>query len=372
MLEALPRLGVGVEIDSTTVGITGPPSMDDADEATIWAGLGGTTSRFLTALASLRVAPTVVDGGEALRGRPMGPLHDALRSLGHEVRAMGERGRLPVRVSRAAAHGGSVRVTGDVSSQFLSALMLTGPARPGGLEVIVDGPLVSRPYVDMTTAVMRSFGATVRWTASDAESRCDIEGSGYRPTRVTIEPDASSAAYGAAAAAIAGGEVRLVGLGRADMQSDVGFLDVLRRMGCTVASDGDDVIVARQPGTPLRAVDVDLGSMSDQVPTLAAVAAVAEGTSRITGVGFVRHKESDRLGDLATELGRLGVRTEVFDDGIAVRGGGLGSGRIDPHDDHRLAMSLALLGLRVGGIEVSESSVVAKSWPSFWEEIGAL
>lgn len=372
MLDALPVLGVAVSIGPRSATISGPLPIGDGDEVTIWAGLGGTTSRFLTALASLRTAPTVVDGGDALRSRPMGPLHDALRALGHEVRAMGERGRLPVRVSRAAAGGGTVRVAGDVSSQFLSALMLTGPVRPGGLEVIVEGPLVSRPYVDMTTAVMRAFGAGVRWTASDAEVRCEIESTGYRPIRVSIEPDASSAAYGAAAVAIAGGSVRLAGLGRAEMQSDIGFLEVLRHMGCTVERDGDDVVVERHPSARLRAVDADLGSMSDQVPTLAAVAAVAEGTTRITGVGFVRSKESDRLGDLSGELARLGVRTEVFDDGITVRGGTLRPGRVDPHDDHRLAMSLALLGLRIDGIEVSEPMVVAKSWPSFWERIDAL
>lgn len=372
MLAALDRLGLGVDREDGAVVVRGPLPVGDEDEVTLWAGLGGTTSRFLTALAALREGPSIVDGEAPLRGRPMGPLHDALRDLGHEVRALGVRGRLPVRVSRAAARGGLVGVGAETSSQFLSALMMTGPVRNGGLVIEVEGTFVSRPYVDMTTAVMRSFGADVRWSASDTAVRCEIVGEGYRPATVRIEPDASSGAYGAAAAAIAGGSVRIRGLASVSLQPDLGFLQVLGEMGCAVAVDGRDVVVSRDPGVALRSVDVDMGAMSDQVPTLAAVAATARGTTVIRGVGFIRNKESDRLGDLAAGLSAVGIRAEVTDDGLEVRGGSPRAGLVDPHDDHRLAMSIGLLGLATEGIEVSDPSVVGKSWPNYWSAIEAL
>jgi 3-phosphoshikimate 1-carboxyvinyltransferase len=185
-----------------------------------------------------------------------------------------------------------------------------------------------------------------------------------------IEPDASSASYPAAFAAIAGGSARIKRAATIRLQSDRVVFEILRRMGCSVEEVGDDILVHRDPSSALQALDVDLRDSSDLVPTIAAVAATARGTTRIRGVGFIRQKESDRIGDLAVELRRFGVTVQEDSDGLDVVGGELDFAVVDPHHDHRLAMALALLGWVAKGTVISDPRVVAKSWPTYFADLG--
>ena len=359
MIEGLRNLGTNITVSGATVMVDGGALRGGA---TIDARLAGTTSRFLTALAALSLEPTVVDGGDALRRRPMAELHDSLRSLGADVRSTN--GCLPVTVARAALTGGRVELRGDVSSQFVSALMMIGPTLPGGLRIDLSTPLVSRPYVAITASVMSSFGAE---GITVGERTIGVESSAYRACSYAIESDASSASYPLAAAAITGGAVRVLGIGRGALQGDARFADLMADMGCRVERDESGTTVI---GTGrLRGIDVDMADISDLVPTVAAVAAFADTPTRITGVGFIRHKESDRIADVVDGLRAIGCPAEETTDGLVVRPVDRASYRgtsLRVHDDHRLAMSWSLLALAVPEVEVDDPTVVAKSWPEWW------
>ncbi|MGA9276919.1 3-phosphoshikimate 1-carboxyvinyltransferase, partial [Ilumatobacter sp.] len=314
--------------------------------------------------------PYLIDGAEPLRARPMGPLHDSLHALGARVEPSGEWGHLPVTISGPVGGADAIVMPGDVSSQYVTALMLIAPLIRDGLSLGLSTDLVSRPYVEITKAVMESFGAT---DIHIAHRHVTVAESGYRSTRYEVEPDASSASYPLAAAAIVGGAVTVKGLGHTSLQGDAAFSSVLERMGCIVTVGPTDTVVMRRRDTPLHGIEIDMAHISDLVPTLAVVATQATTPTRITGVGFIRDKESDRLGDLATELTKLGADITVDDDGLTIAPTDVLQGaRLDTHHDHRLAMSFGLLGLVVGGLEIAEPDVVSKSWPDFWDALDAI
>ena len=274
---------------------------------------------------------------------------------------------LPVTVSGPLRAGERLQVRGDISSQFLTALMLIGPYVPGGLHVTITTPLVSRPYLLITQAVMAEFGHAA---VSVDNREIDVEPGSYRSRDYTVEPDASSASYPLAAAAICGGRVEVPGLTSRSMQGDAGFSDVLATMGCTAARG--DAATMVEGGAGLHGVDIDMVDLSDLVPTLAAVAVFADTPTRIRGVGFIRAKESDRLGDLCAELRRLGAEADDTDDGLTIEPAILHGSRLQTHDDHRLAMAFGLIGLGVPGVEIDDPDVVSKSWPGYWEMLGGL
>ncbi len=384
MIDALRLLDIGVRAGSLTghvvvaghAGRIGPDRAGDRDgdqstEGHVWLGseqitlptrLAGTTSRFVTALAALGEGLITIDGEPSLRDRPMTPLHDALRAMGAKVVA-GERwGHLPVSISGpiAPVHG-RVAVRGDVSSQYITALMLIAPAIPGGLHIDLTTPLVSRSYLGITAAVMAAFGID---DVVIGEDHVEVGQGTYRATAYAVEPDASSAGYPLAAAAIVGGTVHVPGLTAASLQGDARFSGVLGDMGCTVVVDDRGTTVTRDG--PLRGIDIDMVDMSDLVPTLAVVAPFAHTPTRITGVGFIRRKESDRIGDLCRELCRAGVAATELDDGLLIEPGSAHAAVLGTHHDHRLAMAFGLLGLAVDGIEVADPDVVTKSWPGYW------
>jgi 3-phosphoshikimate 1-carboxyvinyltransferase len=336
----------------------------------IWdAALAGTTSRFLTAMAALGESPTVVDGGVPLRNRPMADLHDALRELGATVEPLGEHGHLPVSVSRGSIRGGVVSVRGDVSSQFISALMMIGPCLAEGLEIHFVGDLVSRPYVEMTARVMEDFGAKV----SLSKDSISIPAGKYVSRTYNIEPDFSSAAFPLCAIAVGGGTVRIPQLLMSMSQADSEILDILTSMGVAISVDGMDVLASRQLSTDLHPLTRDMSQCSDLVPAVVVTCVFASGVSELSGIGFIRRKESDRLGDVATELNALGAKVEVLEDGLRIHGGvPTTAGIMGTHHDHRLAMAFALLGTRLSGIRIADSGVVSKSWPTYWSDISPI
>ena len=368
MLSCVSALGAGIGRDGTTCVVAGTAGVLNPGPATLHAGLAGTTSRFITALCALGSGDYVIDGFAPLRARPMGPLHDALGQLGSAVQPLETPGHLPVRLSGRARRLAdpslppiSVSLPGNVSSQYITALMLIGPYLAHGLRIALTTPLISRPYVLITKAVMASFGVD---DVAVSDGVIDVWPGTYQACDYDIEPDASSASYPLAAAAICGGQVRVRGLGPSALQGDAAFADLLAEMGCVITRDETGTTVRR--AGPLRGISVDMADLSDLVPTLAVTAPFATSPTTITGVGFIRAKESDRLGDLATELARCGIRAEVEPDGIVIYPG-LGAGSmLDTHHDHRLAMAFAVLGLGLDGVIINDPTVVSKSWPEFW------
>jgi len=370
MLDCIGRLGAGVlpEHEPGVVTIEGAGGVLRAGPSTLPCKLAGTTSRFVTALAALGAGPYTVDGEPPLRSRPMTPLHDALAALGARVEASESWGHLPVVVTGPLrTSSAAVSVRGDISSQYISALMMIAPYLPDGLRIELSTPLVSRSYVGITAAVMAQFGVD---GVDVGESHVVVPAGRYRGADVSVEPDASSASYPLSAAAIAGGAVSVPGLTAASLQGDAHYVEVLEAMGCEVRADERGTTVLREG--PLRGIDIDMVDMSDLVPTLAVVAPFAHSRTTIRGVGFIRRKESDRLGDLCAELRRTGIDARETSDGLVIEPGPPHGAVLATHHDHRLAMAFGLLGLVADGIEVEDPDVVSKSWPDYWTMLEAL
>ena len=369
MLDGVALLGVTIERQGDSVRFASSMPVDRTEPLVIDARLAGTTARFLTAVASLRRGEVVITGEEALRRRPMHDLHQALADIGFDVSPLNGSGMLPVSVKRGEQKSVRVIIPATTSSQFTTALMLIAPKLPQGLSIVTEGEAVSQSYLDMTVGVQTSFGVE---PIERQQQVFRYESSNYVGTQYEVEPDASSASYPLAAAAIAGGRVVVSGLGRSSLQGDSKFAEVLVQMGCSVACSGDDVVLSRSPENPLIGVTVDMRDMSDLVPTLAVVAAFAQTSTTITGVGFIRKKESDRIGDLSAELRKLGVSVDEHPDGLTVHPSATHAGNVDTHHDHRLAMALALIGLVTPGVVINDPMVVTKSWPEYWNMLGAL
>jgi len=377
MREALATLGARLEVDDAAgrVTVTGTGGRLRPGPLHLDMRLSGTTSRFLLpVVATFGRGPYRVDGAPPLRARPMGPVLDGVTALGAAVEGHGEPGHLPVTVTTPGRPvGGDVAVAGDTSSQFLSALLLAGPGARDGVRVTVTTPLVSRPFVDLTIDVMGAFGATV--TAGDSAGGdlvLTVPPAEYRATAYRVEPDASAASYLLAAAALVGGRVTVTGLGAGTRQGDARFADLLGAMGAVVTRTADATTVAGRPG-PLRSLgEVDMGDMPDMAQTLAAVAVFADAPTRVRGVALIRGHETDRIAAVVTELRRAGLRADEHADGFVVHPGAPQPARIETYDDHRMAMSFALLGLRAPGIEIADPGCVAKTFPGYWDTLDAL
>ena len=368
MLDALRVLGAGVEQHVENVNFASALDCESSEAVSVHAALAGTSSRFLTALGALRKGNTRIDGFEALRGRPMQDLHVALQKLGASVTSELAEYSLPVVVNGSQVQGGELTLSSAVSSQFSSAILLVAPYLNNGLTLNIEGERVSESYVMMTIGVMRAFGAEVSVEVQEENllSIC-VQPRKYTATQYFVEPDASSASYPLGAIAICGGEIFIPGLKQVSLQGDTGFVSLLEQMGCTAQWLENGVKLSRDPQAILRGLSVDLKDMSDLVPTVAAIALFAQGASTISGVGFIRNKESDRLGDLASELRKCGAIVEVLDDGILITPHPLHGDTLATHHDHRLAMAFGLMALQVPNVSVEDPEVVSKSWPMYWE-----
>ena len=385
LMDALRELGVEWTKDEGT-GVTGSGGVIEmcgaggafpAKSGSFFLGNAGTATRFLTAVLAASNGRYVVDGDERMRERPIQDLVTALGKLGARLDC--PTGCPPVTIEPGRFAGGSVDISGAISSQFISAVLMAAGLAEERVSVRVVGDLVSRPYLDLTIQVMRDFGARVLVydKMADGEPVFEVDARrGYEaPEEYFVEGDASAASYFYAAAAITGTTVRVEGVGRTTQQGDMRCADVLAEMGCRVTKESDAVQVV---GAMLRGVDCDCSDMPDVVPTLAVAAVFAKGRTRLRGVPHLRHKESDRIASVASELRKLGVEVRELRDGLEIQGT-LGSdddvlhgGEIDTWGDHRIAMALSVAGLVVPDVVIREPHVVSKSFPGFFQALTSL
>jgi 3-phosphoshikimate 1-carboxyvinyltransferase len=339
-----------------------------AANAELFVANSGTSMRFLTAMVALGHGRYRLDGVPRMRERPIGDLLDALNHLG--VKAVSEFGNgfPPIVIDANGLPGGTVHIKGGTSSQFLSSLLMVAPFAQSDLSIEVEGTLVSAPYVTMTVAMMRQFGLTISQDRPD-RFRVPAPQKPQPLERYAIEPDASAASYFFGAAAITGGSITVSGLPMPGLQGDVHFVDMLERMGCSVECAESALTVH---GGRLRGIDVDMNDISDTVMTLGVVACFAEGPTTIRNVAHIRHKETDRLSALAAELRRIGADVVERADGLTITPAPLHGATIATYNDHRMAMSLALVGLKIPGIVIDDPACVAKTYPRFFEDLERL
>lgn len=367
MIDSLRRLGIDVAVEDQghTLRVSGGAGTFPASQAELFVGNSGTTIRFLAALATLGKGQYRLDGVARMRERPIGDLVATLTALGCGVRCEYDNGYPPLLVNAQGLPGGNATIAGNQSSQFLSGLLMAAPCAQGPLELRVEGELVSQPYVEMTLQVQREFGISI--DADSQLTRFATPGQQhYQARQYAIEPDASAASYFWGAAAIAGGTVTVEGLSATSLQGDVAFVDVLEQMGCHVERQADSISVT---GGPLRGVTVDMNAISDTVQTLAAVALFAEGPTEVSGVAHNRLKETDRISALATELRKLGAEVSERPDGLRIEPRPLRGTSVATYDDHRMAMSLALVGLRLSGVVVENPACTAKTYPDYFIDL---
>lgn len=370
MIAAWQALGIRIEVSADRCelivqGCAGklPGTLPRAKGASqhLFMGNSGTSIRFLTAALAACGGHFELDGVPRMRQRPIGDLGAALRQLGADVTCH-DGHYPPVLIRSNGLVGGTAVVAADLSSQFLSGLLMAAPLAAGLVQLSVAGAMVSEPYVAMTCSVMKEFGVEV----TRRENRYDIEPQRYVARDYWIEPDASAASYFWALAAITGGDVTVRGLHSRSLQGDVDFVRCLERMGCRVEFQPDAV---RVMGGPLRGIELDMNRISDTVQTLAAVALFAKGPTIVRGVAHNRVKETDRIEDLATELRRLGAVVETFPDGLAITPCELRPTLVETYNDHRMAMSLALVGLRQPGIQIANPGCTAKTYPNYFADL---
>ncbi|MFD7624213.1 3-phosphoshikimate 1-carboxyvinyltransferase [Streptomyces sp. NPDC059802] len=359
--EGLTRLGYRVEREADRWHIGGRPTGPAVTDADVYCRDGATTARFLPTLAAAATRGTYrFDASAQMRRRPLAPLTEALRTLGVDLRHDGAEGHHPLRIAASGIEGGELTLDAGESSQYLTALLMLGPLTAKGLRITVTD-LVSAPYIAITLAMMRDFGVEVTRDGNVFT----VPPGGYRATTYAVEPDASTASYFFAAAALTGRRITVPGLGTDALQGDLRFVDVLRRMGAEVHTTADSTTV-RSGGT-LSGLTVNMRDISDTMPTLAAIAPFASGPVRIEDVGNTRVKECDRLEACAQNLRRMGITVATGRDWIEIRPGTPRPAEITTHGDHRIVMSFAVAGLRVPGITFDDPGCVRKTFPGFHE-----
>jgi 3-phosphoshikimate 1-carboxyvinyltransferase len=362
---ALHALGVKVKWSPGRVAITGcDGDIPNSRTTTLDLENSGTSLRLLASLGMLCRNPVVLTGSARMQERPIGPLVKALTTLGGSVDFLGNHGFPPIRVGGKMV-GGRVTIDGSVSSQFISSILMAAPYAVHDVEVLIPASPASASYLDITLDVMQTFSGRV--SRNGYERFLVSSKNHYRGRTYAVEGDYSSASYFLAIAAICGGKVTVENLSADSVQGDRRFPEALAAMGCAVSYGRSSVTVA---GTgDLRGITIDMATSPDTVQTLCMVAAMAMTPSTITGIGHLKFKESDRISGTAERLRALGGLVEVGKDSLTIRPAPLHSGTIDPANDHRTAMSFAVLGLGTGGITITNAECVNKSFPGFWETL---
>ena len=385
---ALQTLGFDMSLnpDRAEMSVTGLGGRIPAKQADLFIGNAGTAARFLSAFLTLGNGEFILDGDARMRERPIGDLVGALTELGatiastadkpHTASPLSPRERVrvrelcpPLKITASGLPGGKTQVAGDISSQFLSALLMVAPYAQSPVEIEVSTGLNSKPYVDMTLSIMQDFGVIVE---RDGYEFFRIPMTGYKSQGLyPIEPDASAASYFFAAPAICGGTVRVENISRKSVQGDIAFLDLLEKMGCTVKETDHWLLVTGL--TELRGLDVDMRDIPDTAQTLAAIAPFASTPTRIRGIASARVKETDRVQATCSELARLGVRVDEHEDGMTIYPcAEFRPATVQTYNDHRMAMAFSLVGLRVPGITIENPGCVSKTFPNFFDVLGEL
>jgi 3-phosphoshikimate 1-carboxyvinyltransferase len=371
MVAALRQLGFAVESDeaAATMSVVGCGGAIPAEGAVaLDVGASGTCARFLAALAALGRGEYTLDGTTRMRQRPIAPLLGALEQLGAEAKSTLGTGCPPVRV-RGRLRGGRAAIDAGVSSQFVSALLMVAPCTPAGLELRLEGTVISRPYIDMTLQQMARCGAAASWR--DDRTLVVPGQQAYRAGRQVMESDASNASYFFAAAAATGGWVRVPMLPADSIQGDLALLAVLVEMGCRVVRHADAVELHGPPDGRLRAVSVDANAFPDMAQTIAALAPFADGPVEVRNVASMRVKETDRIAAVAEELRRLGQSVEERPDAFVVAPRPVREATVETYDDHRMAMAFSVVALRAPNVRIADPACVGKTFPGYWDALAA-
>ena len=365
--DALRLMGISIDQRPESWRVRGVHGRLQPCDNPIFLGNSGTSMRLLAAVCALGNGKYILTGTPRMQERPIQDLLEGLHQIGIKTTSLGRPGCPPIEIEAGTISGGHVSLNCGTSSQYLSALLLISPFTQSGMEVdVTEGP-VSKPYIDMTIDIMNQAGVSV---VRNGYQRFQIAGNqGYRPESFRVEPDVSQAGYFWAAAAVTRTTITVAGISYGSRQGDLRLLDVLTAMGCTTRVKPDGISVT---GGELKAIEVDMGAMPDMVPTLAVVAAFAKGKTVITHVGHLKAKESDRLGSVVAELRKLGIAAGCSDTAMWIEGGKPHAALIDPHNDHRLAMSFAVAGLKTPGIRIENETCVEKSFPEFWKVFESL
>ncbi len=378
--KALQTLGFDVHLNEAnhSITVTGMGGKIPAKKADLFIGNAGTAARFLSAFLTLGHGEYILDGEPRMRERPIGDLVEALEQLGCDIQSMQnaegkmQNGQIcpPIKINASGLKGGKTKITGDISSQFLSALLMTAPYAQTPIEVELTTDLNSKPYVDMTISIMKDFGVEVD---RNGYQSFKVSPSNYQLpiTNYPIESDASAASYFFAAPAICGGTVKVENISRKSVQGDVAFVDVLKQMGCTVEENDNSILVTRS--SSLHGVDIDMRDIPDTAQTLAAIAPFASSPTRIRGIASARVKETDRVSATCTELKRLGVEVEEHEDGMTIHPcKTFQPANIQTYNDHRMAMAFSLIGLRFDGVTIENPSCVSKTFPNYFDVLETL
>jgi len=366
-LEALKKMGISIDVNPAEITVHGAKGAFDVCNEPVFLGNSGTSMRLLTGVCALGRGEYVLTGSGRMCERPIGDLLDGLKGLGVAAGSVNKNGCPPVFIKGGEIRGGSIGLKCGLSSQFLSSILLIAPYTENGVEIkVIEGP-VSKPYIDMTLDIMAKFGVGVK---REGYISFSVDGNGYyRAGDHYVEPDCSQAGYFWAAAAVTESVIKVKGITKESRQGDLNFTGLLEKMGCGIIYEKDGISIK---GGPLSGIETDMADMPDMVPTLAVVASFAKGTTVIKNVGHLKAKESDRLSAVVNELAKTGIDAKCNGTDLIINGGTHRSAMIDTYNDHRIAMSFAVAGLKVPGIFIKDEKCVEKSFPDFWKVLDTL
>ena len=367
MILALKAFGIPVQEEKEAFIISGKGGKLSTPDKDIFIGNAGTTMRFLTTFSALAPGKTRLDGDERMRERPLADLLNCLTQMGVQAVSANDNGCPPIDISGGEVPGGEIKLAGDKSSQYLTSVLLSAPYFKNDTCIQIQGDLTSKSYADITLDIMKTFGVHVE---NESYQRFKVNaGDRYKAQTYKVESDWSSASYFLAAAAVTGGEITLTDINPHSVQGDAQFTSVLEKMGCRVDKKSNTLHIK---GNPLRGITINMNNMPDAVQTLAVTALFAEGETVIQGIGNLRIKETDRISALANELTRLGAGVEAGEDYLIIRPGNYAGAEIETYNDHRMAMSFAVAGLKIPGVRIKGPKCVEKSFPDFFQRFAAL